>query len=111
MSIFDDFSTLQQELPFWSSMHRLRVKLICFILWKERGKVVTRFQLMNSIYGTRKHPDTRIVDVLVTEIRAKLSSTPGWELASIHGKGWVLLPPTETNTSAEKKTFSVEMNS
>lgn len=61
-------------------------------LFRNRGRIVSREQLMASVWGKSDAPNPRTVDTHISRLRAKLSllATGRWNLASIHQRGYRL---------------------
>jgi len=65
------------------------------LLWtfaSNRGKVFSRENLLNSLWGYDYYGDSRTVDSHIKRLRAKLDQYPhpGWELKTIWGVGYKL---------------------
>jgi DNA-binding response OmpR family regulator len=63
------------------------------ILWtlaSNKGRVFTRDNLLNSLWGYDYYGDSRTVDSHIKRLRAKLDVTPhdGWEIKTIWGVGY-----------------------
>ena len=61
----------------------------------EPGQTVARAALLEVLYGEEFPSESRIVDVYVSRIRAKLRQLPGGEdlITSVRGTGWSLREP------------------
>ena len=64
------------------------------ILWIHRDKVVTREQLLRSVWGYTEVPLTRTVDQFVVRLRSKIESDPHQPrfLHTVYGDGYRLTP-------------------
>ena len=63
---------------------------ILLLLIRNRNRVVSREQLLNSVWGYEYLGDTRAVDTHVKRIRKKLTSVQarGWDLVAVYGVGY-----------------------
>ncbi len=61
---------------------------------ERRGKVVTRDQLLDAVWGYENYPFTRTVDVHVAKLRRKIEEDPSRprHLITIHGIGYKFAP-------------------
>ena len=66
------------------------------LLWIHRNKVVTRNQLLRTIWGYGEIPVTRTVDHFVARLRSKIEPDPRHPryLQTVYGDGYMLTPPT-----------------
>jgi DNA-binding response OmpR family regulator len=64
------------------------------LLWIHRDKVVTREQLLRSIWGYAEVPLTRTVDQFIVRLRSKIESDPHQPrfLHTVYGDGYRLTP-------------------
>jgi DNA-binding response OmpR family regulator len=64
------------------------------VLWIHRDKVVTREQLLRSVWGYTEVPLTRTVDQFVVRLRSKIESDPHQPrfLHTVYGDGYRLTP-------------------
>jgi DNA-binding response OmpR family regulator len=55
-----------------------------------RGATVSRGELLAELYGDNAPPETNIIDVYMSRLRAKLRELPGGEdlIANVRGQGW-----------------------
>lgn len=56
-------------------------------LLHRRGKIVSRLELIDHVYGTDRDPDSNVIDVLVSRIRKKLDVDM---IATVRGRGYRL---------------------
>lgn len=65
-------------------------------LFHNAGCLVSRDDLMESVWGTRADLNTRTVDTHISRIRSKLGINParGWQLSSIYQRGYRLFRVT-----------------
>lgn len=65
------------------------------LLWIHRNKVVTRTQLLRTIWGYGEPPMTRTVDHFVARLRSKIELDPRRPqfLQTVYGDGYMLTPP------------------
>jgi DNA-binding response OmpR family regulator len=63
-------------------------------LFRNPGTLVTRAQLLESIWSVGLGPDTRTVDTHASRVRRKLGldGSTGWALQSVYGYGYRLVP-------------------
>ncbi|MDR1764718.1 MAG: response regulator transcription factor [Lachnospiraceae bacterium] len=52
------------------------------------GRVFTREQLLNDVWGYDYYGDTRVVDTQIKRLRQKLPENPRWGIRSIYGVGY-----------------------
>ena len=104
-SAIDDAQTAIEHEPFVTDLGNHQVQrdgeridvtqkeyeLIVF-LFRNVGRVLSRAQILESIWGRNPDINTRTVDTHVSRIRTKLSLTPdtGWKLSSIYQHGYRL---------------------
>jgi len=64
------------------------------LLWIHRDKVVTREQLLRSVWGYTEVPLTRTVDQFIVRLRSKIESDPHQPrfLHTVYGDGYRLTP-------------------
>ena len=62
--------------------------LLLQTLYKEPGRVFTREQLLDHIWGYEYIGDTRTVDVHVKRLREKIKDHASWRLATVWGIGY-----------------------
>ena len=64
------------------------------MLWIQRDKVVTREQLLRSVWGYSEVPLTRTVDQFIVRLRAKIETDPHQPrfLHTVYGDGYRLTP-------------------
>ena len=64
------------------------------LLWVHRDKVVTREQLLRSVWGYTEVPVTRTVDHFIARLRSKLENDPHHPrfLHTVYGDGYRLTP-------------------
>ncbi|HET9220014.1 MAG TPA: response regulator transcription factor [Terriglobia bacterium] len=65
------------------------------LLWIHRNKVVTRDQLLRTIWGYDEMPITRAVDHFIARLRAKIEPFPRHPryLQTVYGDGYMLVQP------------------
>jgi len=66
------------------------------LLWMNRDKVVTREQLLRSVWGYSEVPQTRTVDQFIVRLRSKIETDPHQPrfLHTVYGDGYRLTPNT-----------------
>lgn len=66
-------------------------ELACY-LFKHPGKLLSREDLLEKIWGIDAEIDTRTVDTHISRIRRKLDISPknGWEIVTVYGYGYRL---------------------
>lgn len=71
----------------------LELRLLRYFLDK-RGKVVSRDELLDKVWGYDSTSMTRTVDVHVSSLRQKIEAQPGKprHLITVHGQGYKFLP-------------------
>ncbi|MEA3018019.1 MAG: two-component system, OmpR family, operon response regulator KdpE [Sphingomonadales bacterium] len=62
------------------------------LLARERGSIVGRQEVLETLYGEAPPRETRIVDVYISNIRKKLAGLAGGEdlIATYRGRGWMI---------------------
>lgn len=70
---------------------RMEFELAAF-LFRHRGELLSRSEILESVWGTRGDLNTRTVDTHVSRIRNKLALSPqcGWRLSSVYQQGYRL---------------------
>lgn len=72
---------------------------LALFLFRNRGRLLSRGHILESVWGKRPDLNTRTVDTHVSRIRGKLGLTPenGWRLSAIYQHGYRLeqLDPLE----------------
>ena len=65
---------------------------LALYLFRNAGSLLSRDDLLETIWGTRGDLNTRTVDTHISRIRAKLRINPGmgWQLSSIYQRGYRL---------------------
>jgi two-component system cell cycle response regulator CtrA len=75
------------------------------LLLLRKGAVLTDEALLNHLHGGRDEPDARIIDVLIMELRKKLTQAGvGDLLATVPGQGYVLRMPEAPSGSTGGET-------
>lgn len=82
---------------------------LTFFLFENAGKLVSRVQILNKVWGHAGEVETRTIDAHISKIKKKLSISPknGWQIFSVYGYGYRLEkqdPAQDTATSAPTKT-------
>jgi DNA-binding response OmpR family regulator len=62
------------------------------LLARERGRIMSRAELLAALYGDSPPKESRIVDVYISNIRKKLAMLPGGEdlISTYRGRGWMI---------------------
>lgn len=73
-------------------------KLLAFMI-KNQGRVLTREQLLNEVWGYETYPSTRTVDNHVLRLRQKLEKDPADPIhfRTMHGVGYKFVPEPAGN--------------
>ena len=73
-------------------------KLLAFMI-KNQGRVLTREQLLNEVWGYEAYPSTRTVDNHVLRLRQKLEKDPADPIhfRTMHGVGYKFVPEPASN--------------
>jgi len=69
------------------------------VLSRHKGTVVTKEMFLEHLYGGKKEPELKIIDVFVCYLRKKIASATGGNhyIETIWGRGYVLRDPVVTN--------------
>ena len=64
------------------------------LLATQRGKIVTREQLLEDVWGYENYPTTRTVDNHILRLRQKLERNPSdpRHILSVYGEGYKFVP-------------------
>lgn len=81
----DNYSVTLDGRPL--DMPPKEIELLFFLASRE-GKVFTREQLLEQVWGFDFFGDSRTVDVHVKRIREKIGERPEWELKTVWGVGY-----------------------
>lgn len=87
---FDEMAATRNDEPLELTAREFRL-LEYFVA--HRGKVITRDELLNAVWGYDHFPLSRTVDMHIARLRQKIETTPGnprW-LVTIHGSGYRFL--------------------
>jgi len=88
------FDTRSREVRFDEEAIRLTEKEyeLALFLFRNRGRVLSRQHLLNSVWGTRADLNTRTVDTHASRLRKKLRlrDSARWKLTSIYQHGYRL---------------------
>jgi len=88
------FDTRSREVRFDEQSIRLTEKEyeLALFLFRNRGRVLSRQHLLNSVWGTRADLNTRTVDTHASRLRKKLRlrDSARWKLTSIYQHGYRL---------------------
>ncbi len=92
----DDYFATYKEVPINLTKKELE---ILWLFAENPGKVFTRDNLLNSIWGYDYFGDARTVDTHIKRLRAKLDAMEGmpdkaWEIRTIWGVGYKFEVPT-----------------
>jgi DNA-binding response OmpR family regulator len=84
---FDEMSATRNGEALGLSAREFRL-LQYFI--EHRGKVITRDQLLDAVWGYNNFPASRTVDMHIAKLRQKIEETPNQPrlLVTIHGSGY-----------------------
>ena len=88
------FDTRSREVRFGEDVIRLTEKEfeLALFLFRNRGRVMSRQHLLNSVWGTSAELNTRTVDTHASRLRKKLRllESERWKLTSIYQHGYRL---------------------
>lgn len=67
-------------------------------LWEHRNDTVSRYQLLEDIWGYDEQPTTRTVDNFILKLRQKIEENPEEPqiILTVHGIGYKMLEPSDT---------------
>jgi DNA-binding response OmpR family regulator len=89
--------------------HKIRIPLapqefdLLRLLVEQKEKVVTRDVILDELYGDKKEPEMKIIDVMISHIRKKLKSALNWDpIDTSWGRGYRLLEEPETGQIVDK---------
>jgi len=77
----DGFTINEKELP-------KKEFLLIFKLLSQPGRIFTRFQLMEEIWGYDSESDVRTIDVHIKRLREKVEENPDFEIVTVKGLGY-----------------------
>lgn len=80
-----------------ADMTQKEFELAAYML-KNSGRLLSRVDLLEQIWGLNSDVDTRTVDTHISRLRKKLHLVPenGWRLTPVYGYGYRLEPVNET---------------
>ncbi len=86
---FDARRIVVNEMPITLSVKDYA--LAVFML-ERVGRLVSRREIVDAVWGSKIHPDSRSVDTHMSRIRVKLrlNESKGWQLAAVYGEGYRL---------------------
>ena len=94
ISQFGDVEVDMDRRLVWKNKQEVRLtpaeyNLLVYFL-QNSGKVVTRDQVLNAVWGYQSYPNTRTVDAHVVKLRQKLEPDPASPrfLVTVHGFGY-----------------------
>ncbi|MEM9593122.1 MAG: response regulator transcription factor [Acidobacteriota bacterium] len=84
---FDAAEVLRDGRPV--ELSALELRLLAYFL-EHRGRVLSRDELLDEVWGYDATPQTRTVDVHVASLRQKLEEHPGKprHILTVHGRGY-----------------------
>jgi len=71
------------------SMRPKEIEVLSYLI-ENVGKVLSREQILNAVWGYEYYGDTRVVDTQIKRIRQKLASGVHFAIRSIYGAGYKL---------------------
>ncbi len=87
---FSAYTATQGEEPVKMSHKEFE---ILKYLWENRNQTVSRYQLLEDIWGYQEQPTTRTVDNFILKLRQKIEQNPEKPqiILTVHGVGYKLL--------------------
>lgn len=79
---FDDDFPLAMNLT-------VQERCVLHALWMAQGRVFTKNQILNALYGPYDHRGNKIVDVVICRLRRKIKNLP-WQINTIWARGYNL---------------------
>jgi DNA-binding response OmpR family regulator len=72
------------------------------------GRVISRDELLNEVWGYQNYPSTRTVDNHILRLRQKLEKDPAFPMhfKTVHGAGYKFVPQASTPTADRKPSQS-----
>ncbi|MDR1631580.1 MAG: response regulator transcription factor [Dysgonamonadaceae bacterium] len=86
------FNVYKQTLQYKEIKHKLSVRETQILerLYKQRGKLVLRKQLLEELWEANNYFTSRSLDVFVNKLRKLLSDDPAIKIETVWGKGLLL---------------------
>lgn len=95
--VFQFFISIENEKKK-VSLSSTEFKLLHYLM-KNAGRIISREQILDSVWGQEIHVTDRTVDAKISKIRKKLGDHGDW-LTSIYGLGYSLNKPERNNKVA-----------
>ncbi|MBV6644680.1 MAG: response regulator transcription factor [Cyclobacteriaceae bacterium] len=87
---FDKYEARVEDLT--TKMSHKEFEVIQY-LWKHKNEVVSRYQLLQDVWGYDAQPTTRTVDNFILKLRQKIEENPNdpKSILTVHGAGYKLI--------------------
>lgn len=86
---FDDFEAWSGDLPVKMSYKEFE---ILHYLFRHAGKIVSRDDILDQVWGMDYQPTARTVDNFIVRLRNKIDSEDSQHIITVHGVGYKLVP-------------------
>ena len=89
------FDTHRQELVYEGVARKLsyRESELLKFLWRHRGQVIDREDILRAIWGNDSFLNSRNLDVYITKLRSYMRADPAVEILTIKGVGYRFVLP------------------
>lgn len=85
---FDDFEACQNDEPVKMSHKEFE---ILHYLYRHAGKIVTRDDILDRVWGMDYQPTARTVDNFIVRLRNKIDTDDSQHIITVHGIGYKLV--------------------
>lgn len=98
------FDTQKQVLVIDGKLQKLTTKEceLLALLCQNMNEILERNYALKSIWSDDNYFNARSMDVYITKLRKLLKDDPDIEIINIHGKGYKLIAPSESETESNQ---------
>lgn len=88
-----NFDSVKQQLTFNTNLHQLtaRESEILWLLYQHNKTLLTKQQLLNTVWGDDNFFNARTLDVFISRLRKLLKKDPQVQIINIRGAGYKLV--------------------
>lgn len=83
-----DYTSLEVRSPEGTVTLPQKEFYLLFLLLSYPGRIFTRQELMDELWGTDTNTSPRTVDVHINRLRCRFADEPGFEISTIRGLGY-----------------------